>query len=140
MQRLVSSEYLLLTFLTSILIMQPYLLSITHNVSAVSPSPSFVRQEIVAAANDWTLWKEPSDVTPIPTHDGHSIQVENAKDMSQCKIGGKFVSPSIESVSYISDGKTLDATVWLNKAFEEPPLRDTIDIYPPKQLGVKVSN
>jgi hypothetical protein len=140
MQRLVPSESLLLTFLALILIMQTYLISIAHNVSAVSPSPSFVRQEIVAAPNDWTLWKKPSDVTAVPTHDGHLIQVENAKDISQCKIGGNFVSPSIQSVSYISDGETLDATVWLNKAFEEPPLRDTIDIYPPTQLEVKVSN
>ncbi len=107
----------------------------THDVSAISSSPSFVRQEIVAAPNDWAIWKGSSNVSTIMTHDGHSIQVPNAKNISQCKIG----DPSIESVSYISTGKALNATVWLNSNFEEPPLKDTLDLYP-KQLEIKVSN
>jgi hypothetical protein len=128
---------LIVTLSASILMMSSYQYFPVSNAFALSPS--FVRQEIVAAPNDWNLWNGPSDTSTIKTHDGHSILIDNAKNMSECKIGDKFVSPGIESVSYLSNGTILNGTVWLNSNFQEPPLKDTLDIYP-KQLEIKVSN
>ena len=52
-----------------------------------------------------------------------------ANNLSDCKINGQLISPDIESVSYKSNGKTLDGTIWLTAPFIEPPLNDTIDTY-----------
>jgi hypothetical protein len=106
---------------------------------AFAQSPSFVRQEIVDAANDWIFWKPSSDPSRIPTHDGRSIQVPNANNISGCKSANRFVSPDIQSVSYISNGKTLNATVWLADPFIEPAANDSIDPYQ-EQLVIKISN
>lgn len=112
----------------------------THtNNEAFALSPSFVRQEIVAAPDDWHLWKGSSGISHIKTHDGQSVQVEDAKNISECKNGNKFFSPGIESVSYISNGTLFNGTVWLNSNFEVPPLKDTLDIYP-KLIEIKESN
>jgi hypothetical protein len=123
---------LLIVTLCAVLTMSTNQYFLASNTFAISPS--FVRQEIVAAPNDWMLWKGSSNTSVITTHDGHSIQVDNAKNISECKIGNKFVSPSIGSVSYISNGTILNATVWLNSNFQEAPLKDTIDIYPKQNL------
>jgi hypothetical protein len=48
-----------------------------------------------------------------------------------------FLTPL--SVRYMSNGKTLNATVWLYSNFEEPLLKDSIDVYQ-EQLKIKVSN
>jgi hypothetical protein len=144
MQMLASIKYLVILtlFVFTIIKISPLLLF--NNISAApssssSLSPSFVRQEIVDAPDDWQLWKGPLDISPIRIHDGQLIGIPNAKNISQCKIGDKFASPDIESISYISNGKILNATVWLTSNFEEPPLKDNIDIYP-EQLKIKVSN
>jgi hypothetical protein len=138
---LLSMIYLVLTLPVLTLITQPYRISLIPDTFAISSSlsPSFVRQEIIDAPDDWQFWKGSSNVSPIRAHDGHSIQIENANNITQCKIGDKFISPDIQSVSYISNGKTLNATVWLKSNFEEPPLKDNIDIFP-EQLKIKVSN
>jgi hypothetical protein len=99
MQRLVVVEYLVLTLLVLILIMQQsYRLSLNSSTFAISSfssssassSPSFVRQEIIDAADDWQFWKGSSNISTIRGHDGHSIQIENANNITQCKIGDKF--------------------------------------------------
>jgi hypothetical protein len=101
-------------------------------------SPSFVKQEIVNAPHNWQFWKDPSQYAPIITHDGHLIEIQNAKSMPQCKTQ-KLLSPKISSVSYISDGRLLNGTLWLTDKFEEPHLNDSIDIYP-SYLEIKRSN
>ena len=100
-----------------------------------------MRQEIVDASHDWTLWKGFSaNTSKIKTYDGHSIQVNRTNNMSECVAGeNNFFSPDIESVSYISDGNVLNATVWLTDSFKEPPLKDTLDIYQ-EQMKIKISN
>jgi hypothetical protein len=92
-------------------------------------SPSFVKEEILAAPNDWIFWKDKSQDETIITHDNHTLPVENAKTMRECKTT-KYISPSIGSVSYISDGKVLNATLWLTDGFKQLPSFDKIDIYP----------
>lgn len=104
-------------------------------------SPSFVKQEILDAPDDWQLWGTPSNMVPIKTHEGQVIGVETVKDISECKLGnGKFVSPDIESVSYVSDGKVLNATVWLTDPFEQQSPSNNINYPYQEQLQVKVSN
>jgi len=102
-------------------------------------SPSFVRQEILNAPEDWILWNSNSSTSTVYTHNGYSSEIPNAKNISQCKMDGKFITPSIESVSYISNGKFLNATLWLTSPFIEPPINDTLDAYP-GQVEIKVSN
>ena len=85
------------------------------------------------------LWKgDPSNTSPVYTHDGYLVQIPNAKNISECKINNKFVTPGIDSVSYISNGRSLNATVWLDSPFIQPPLNDTLDVYQ-KQLEIKIS-
>jgi hypothetical protein len=97
-------------------------------------SPSFVRQEIIDSSGDWIFWKgsSQSNRTQLKTHDGNIVEVGKADNPSECEFGknGNYIpTPDIQSVSYISDGKKLNATVWLNFPFVEPPLNDTIDIF-----------
>jgi hypothetical protein len=143
MQMLVSIKYVVILTLFIFIIMSFCPSLVINNISAVSTSsslsPPFVKQEIMDAPNDWQLWKGSMNVSPIRVHDGQLINVENGNNITQCKIGNRFVSPDIESVSYISDGKLLNATVWLSSNFEEPQLKDDIDIYP-ELLKIKVSN
>jgi hypothetical protein len=92
-------------------------------------SPSFVRQEFVDASDDWQFWKVFSNTTEVNTHKGKEAKVDIANNLSECKINNDFISPDVQSVSYISNGKTLNATVWLTSPFEEPPSNDTVDIF-----------
>jgi hypothetical protein len=148
-QKYVNAKYhILLTLLTTsiIIIVQPYYpLLLSSSAEAAdnnnnNNSPSFVKQEILDAPADWQLWRTSSNMVPITTHDGHTIQVESAKNISECKLGnGEFVSPDLGSVSYISNGKTLNATVWLTSPFKEPPLSDSVDPYQ-EQFEIKTSN
>ena len=99
---------------------------------ALSISPSFVRQEIVDDPNDWQFWKPSSNTFGLPTERGHSVSVDTATKVSECKnkgIENVFTRPDIESVSYISDGNKLNATIWLTSPFQEAPLNDSLDIY-----------
>jgi hypothetical protein len=144
-QKYVKAEYILLTLLITsiIMVVQPYyplLSSSSADTGNNNTSPSFVKQEILDAPADWKLWRTSSNMIPVKTHDGHTIQVQSAKDISECKLGkGEYMSPDIGSVSYISNGKTLDATVWLTDSFKEQSLSDSVDPYQ-EQLEVKVSN
>jgi hypothetical protein len=124
-------------FITFVLFM---IISLSWHVGIVTTvqgeSPSFVRQEIIDSSGDWIFWKgsssSPSNKTQLNTHEGNIVEVEKADNPSECEIGkdGNYIPPpDIQSVSYISDGKKLNATVWLTSPFEEPPLNDTIDIF-----------
>src|SRR5690349_16903854 len=95
------------------------MMSISHFAQDPQPyysfasSPSFVKQEIIDPTKDWVLLKGISDTSLLQTHDGDPIRLQNTKNISECKIGNDFLSPDIESVSYISNGANLNATVWL---------------------------
>jgi hypothetical protein len=103
-------------------------------------SPSFVRQEIIDDSSDWLFWKgASSNKIQLNTHDGNMVEVDRADDSSECGIDENFVAPDIQSVSYVSDGKNLTATVWLTSRFEEPPLNYTIDTFQ-EELMVTISN
>jgi hypothetical protein len=141
MNKYLKAKCIILTLLTVVQLHYPLLSPVIYDASADNNnSPSFVKQEILDTPNDWQFWRQSSNTIPMKTHDSHIIQVESAKNISECKIGnGEFVSPDIGSASYISNGKTLNATVWLTSPFKEPSLSDRFDPYQ-DQLEVKVSN
>lgn len=93
-------------------------------------SPSFTRQEVIDSSNDWNFWKGSSNDSIIQLHNGDNITVKNADKMSQCeKLGNEFVFPDIDSASYVSDGKKLNATVWYTMPFDDSSTNDTVDAY-----------
>jgi hypothetical protein len=147
MQRLLKlSEYsFLLTLITLLIFVQSYQPPLSQTIfqDILAISPSFVRQEINDTSNDWQLWNQSSssNTFPVNTHNGHLINVKEVKDVSECKVNGtdEFFSPDIDSISYISNGTILNATVWLTSPFEEPHLNDSLDIYQEK-LKVTISN
>jgi hypothetical protein len=108
-------------------------------------SPSFVRQEIIDDSGDWLFWKGSSSASankvPLNTHDGSVVEVDKANNSSECEIGANndLPFPDIQSVSYVSDGKNLSATVWLNSQFKEPPLNYTIDTFQ-EELKITISD
>jgi hypothetical protein len=114
----------------------------------LAQSPSFVRQEIVDLPDDWVFWMGSSssslpNKTQLTNHDGNVVSVDKATKSSECGMGDDNDNditflPDIQSVSYISDGKKLNATVWLTSPFEEPPLNDTIDIFQ-EELKITIS-
>ena len=54
--------------------------------------------------------------------------IQNAANSSECTtINNESISSDIESVSYISDGRKLNATIWFNQPFTDPPTQDSID-------------
>jgi hypothetical protein len=115
---------------------------ITSTQDVAAQSPSFVRQEIVDdTLNDWLVWKGSSsplsNSSNITTHSGVVSELNTVQDISECRtLNNSFFSPDIESVSYISDGNTLNATVWLTDPFEEPSLSDRLDTF---QENLKLS-
>jgi hypothetical protein len=104
-----SSKYTLLLLIVSIMIVLFYKLPYE-----VFSAPSFVRQEIIDGTNDWIL--------------ATSNKLLEARNISECAEWNPslkeytFPSPDIQSVSYISDGKTLNATLWLSDKFAKTPL------------------
>ena len=132
-------EYVLLPFFIAIILFQLYPSTLTMiSQQTFASSPSFVRQEIVDATDDWIFWRGSSDKSQVYSHQGNLVEVDKAKNISQCKIGDEFISPDIKSVSYISNGKTLNATVWLTSNFEEPPVNDTLDPFQ-EELKIEIS-
>ena len=101
-------------------------------------SPPFVRQEIIDDNNDWELWNGKSDSTIISTHYGKKIDIKKAQTITECQIFNDYLIPDIESISYSSDGKRLNATMWLTSPFTSPLSNDTIDIYQ-EEFKIKIS-
>jgi hypothetical protein len=78
-----------------------------HDVSA--SSPSFPLQGIYNNHNSWFLEKQ--------------MQFEGARNITDCMTGPyKFPSPRIAALDYISDGKILNATLWLTAKVKDPSL------------------
>jgi hypothetical protein len=116
MQKLVISNYIPALFtLFAIIIAILFLLSykpILYEVFAISPS--FARQGFEDAASDWSF---------IPKNIGSNLALNKTENIVECKMGRQhFFSPDIVGVNYLSDGKTLNATIWLSSPLEEPTL------------------
>lgn len=72
-------------------------------------SPPFPLQGIYNNHSDWSLQK--------------TIGYESVKSISECLTQQhQFLSPHIAAADYISDGKTLNATLWLSSPFKVPSI------------------
>jgi len=72
-------------------------------------SPSFPRQVIIDGSKDWF----PKNLLKTPNSNINTTQCNEKKSF--------FPSyPDIEEINYLSDGKFLNATIWLSSFFEEP--------------------
>jgi hypothetical protein len=87
-------------------------------LTALADSPSVDHQEIMNNNTEWKQIDVPlQERTIIP--DGRQIYYETAERIEECtgKDNGTLDKlPDISSVSYFSDGNTLDTTFWLSKA------------------------
>ena len=84
-------------------------------------SPSFERQEVDDdddAHTDWFFWPAKEEEATVETIGGEMLAIPQAKDNSSCEFG-MDISPQIRSVSYSSDGKTLNVTLWLSSRLLE---------------------
>lgn len=96
-----------LSILFVIIILIMVLISLSEEINALSPN--FPRQVIIDGSNDWNS----TNFLSNPSSNLNS---------SQCRVEQSFFSstPDIEEINYLSDGKTLNATIWLSSFFEEP--------------------
>ena len=85
---------------------------------AFAMSPSFIRQEIKDGSDDWYF--------PDITHFGKNKR--QVSDGTVLNLTGHIIG-NIESVSYVSDGKTLNATYWLTAPFNKKPPDNHIPFY-----------
>jgi hypothetical protein len=105
--KMLTSKYVLLSWLVSITLMSLYTLTPINNIFAISPS--FPIEGISNNHKGWALAKLAY------------FENENAKNITECTTGQHSLpSPNIAAVDYISDGKTLNATLWLSSIFKEP--------------------
>lgn len=108
-------------------------------INIFAESPSFARQEIPDTVNDWILWQGSN--TRIYTNENASITLEKAKNITECGTDTYFFSPDIESISYQSDGKTLNCIIWLTDELSNEILDSlhSIDVYQ-EELRVLIKN
>jgi hypothetical protein len=67
-------------------------------------SPSFDNQQIDDSLNDWTIY-----------------DINKTKDISKCKNNnGNFLYPDIKGVDLVSDGTTLNSTMWMGSQVKRP--------------------
>jgi hypothetical protein len=100
-----SKKYMItIILITAVLLYQ----TLYPDVILANSSPSFSNQQIDDPINDWVLFPNSSYYNP-------------AKNISECKSQDSPVqSPDITGVDYISDGRILNATIWLSSPFKEP--------------------
>ena len=92
-------------------------------------SPAFFRQEIIDYPNDWEVGQMGRNNFSMDTPDGNQLSVRRAENKQECIVEGQkggFPSPDIEGISYFSDGRTLNATVWLSSPFKEHIVNGTL--------------
>jgi hypothetical protein len=114
---------LLFIVLTNILILYNGL-----PAGVIALSPSFARQEITDDSNRWTIVKaNPGILFTVKTPSGNR-DAEYGRNETKCITAqqrdsdqGHLHPPDISSVTYLSNGTTLNATLWLSSPFEEPP-------------------
>jgi hypothetical protein len=92
-----------------LLIVIIFILSIFFQNEVDAISPGFPRQVIIDGSKDWF----PKNLLKTP---------DSKINSTQCNENKSFFStyPDIEEINYLSDGKFLNATVWLSSFFEEP--------------------
>ena len=120
------AEYLLFfSILTLMTLVYEY---IPHEILA---SSSFVRQIITDPPDDWYIVPTSKNVARVEIPGYGVFFPEIEKNITACKNEKKsFRSPDIEAVTYFSDGKTLNATLWLSNQFIEPPSNVSDWLYP----------
>ncbi len=95
--------------------------SSTQLIIDVYGSPKFNRQEVKDMTNDWVINTNQNEFTTITATDGQNFSIKNAKNIEDCKTeNNEFPFPDIAAVSYMSDGKTLNATLWLSDFSKDP--------------------
>ena len=100
-----------------------------NSSAAFSLSPSYPRQEITDSPNDWQLVKSPKTLFfELKRSPDQKTMAEYGQNEVLCKRTQRqdnnqshFHPPDISSVTYLSDGKTLNATLWLSSPFRQPP-------------------
>src|SRR6185312_9172004 len=94
---------------------QLFLQNVPNAFSTLSSSQSFERQEISGMETDnWIFWPSDNKKEHIQSKDGVGIGITTANNKSQC-IFNEPISPDIKSVSYMSNGNRLNATIWVSK-------------------------
>jgi hypothetical protein len=101
-------------------------LSPPKNIIALSPS--FARQGIINQNSNWSILRARQNFTHIDIPPG---VMELAKNNDQCKREPGPRPPSISAVTYLSDGKRINATLWLSGPFIPPPSNATAWLHPP---------
>jgi hypothetical protein len=116
MQRYVAFVCIILPLLGIIILITILYEHDDQNASA--SSPSFVRQEILDRDDDWYLVKSRNGSSPWETSDGKVVQVNTAENIKECTTEQhRFPSSDLAAVSYLSDAKTLNASIWLSSSF-----------------------
>lgn len=105
------------------------LCAIPNDIFALSPS--FPLQVITNNHNQWSVVQVPQKIQktffPIP-----SGKIKLAKNISECNMHQRYPRPpGISAVSYISNGKTLNATLWLSNPLIQPPSNASAWWHPP---------
>lgn len=88
---------------------------------AIAESPSFVRQIITDVPGDWSFVKTRQDSVFVNGTDGKEYAIQTGKSITEC-VPEQYRFPDIAAVSYFSNGKVLNATLWLYNSSSEPPL------------------
>jgi hypothetical protein len=82
---------------------------------AFASSPSFPFQEIADPLDGWSLIKARQNFQLIKTPDNTIHMIKLGKNDTECIIGQQQhafqIPPSISAVTYLSNGKTLNATL-----------------------------
>ena len=92
-----------------------------ESYQAYAESPSFVRQIIIDSPDDWFVLRTSEKSVFVNGADGKKYLIPTGENATQC-APEQYRFPDISSVSYFSDGKSLNATVWLKTPFIGPPL------------------
>jgi hypothetical protein len=87
---------------------------LSHTFSTIycahGDSPSFTLQGIENIRHHWHL-----------ENNGIFFGQNSAKNITECSTRrGHFPFPQIAAVNYISNGKNLNATIWLDSPFQQP--------------------
>jgi len=104
---------ILITLLFAIIVVVTFsLLLCTLPRNIIALSTSFPLQKIVNSHNEWSVVQVPPGIQytnfPIPIHQ-HRIIL--AKNTTECKMEQRYPRPpGISAISYLSNGKTLNAT------------------------------
>ncbi len=123
-----TTEYVRIPLL---LLMLSIILCMAVPNNAFADSPPFVRQVVIDRPNDWFLIKSRMDTSPIYTSDGNIIHIETGKNLEDCTTREQHRFYDISAVTYSSNGKTLNATIWLYYPLIQPPLNASEWLTPP---------